>query len=103
MATPTLLCVMLWWPTSHALPGVRSCRGSPHSSQVVPFDTSPQPCGRQGPGNGQDQQHMDVFGGETTDGVDVSLSPHHTCLSLRSPLWLCCAEVWSSSPPSHCP
>jgi len=75
MATPTLLCVMLWLPTSHALPGVRSCRGNPHSAQVVPCDTSPQPCGRQGPGNGQDQQHMDVFWGETTDGVDVSLSP----------------------------
>ena len=43
MASATRLCVMLWLPTSSALPGLRSCRESPPSVHAVPLDTGPQP------------------------------------------------------------
>jgi hypothetical protein len=61
MASHILLCLMLWLPTAYARPGVRSCRGTPHSAPSVPCDPSPSPCCRQGPGNGQEQQHGEVF------------------------------------------
>ena len=61
MASHILLCLMLWLPTAYARPGVRSCRGAPHSAPSVPCDPSPSPCCRPGPGNGQEQQHGEVF------------------------------------------